>query len=277
MNKNICAVFGLIVLFTIYPATVSAYTINMDVSQYGYTKYSFPAILGDEDKPEEKKEEIKETPRVEKPERIEIKKEGSKIKIELKKQDKIEQRLNPEKTSLKFPAIPKTTPANRPEVKDVGDSRVDDTDEIIRERSERKDEKVEIQSEVHDDGTIEFQVESRSVKAKIKNSEIELDVKNNNIGITDDNGNKIELVHLPDQAMQKFIDLGISASPDSLEVGQSGNNYEYTINATETHKLFGLFPRETKYKLSLNDSNGYVGQQKVANNIVDQILNLFSF
>jgi len=298
MNKKIYFLLWLTVLFLVSPTSSSAYNLGMDVNQFGYIKYSYPTVLGDEDKPEEQrienkqesnkqeekkpeKVEVKETPRVEKPEKIEIKKEENKIKVEFKRQEKVEQEMKPEKVSLKFSAVPKTTPVHEPESEDIGGSKVDDdtddTDKVLEDRSQRKDEKIEIQSEVHDDGTVEMQIESRTVKAKIKNSEIELDVKNNNIGSTDNEGNKMELVHLPDQAMQKFLDMGVSATPDTLEVGQSGNSFEYTVDAVKIQKLFGLIPRETKFKLSLNDSTGTVEQKATANNLIEQILNLFSF
>lgn len=275
----------LLVLFLATPVTVSAYNLGMDVSQWGYVNYSYPAVLGDEDKQDEDKEEIKEnkvetkeTVKVEKPERIEIKKEENKTRVTLKKQEKIEQKLTPEKVSLKFSAIPKITPIHKPEVEDIGSSDSnDDSTDVIKERESRKGEKVEIQSETHDDGTVEMQIESRTVKAKIKNSKIELDVKNNNVGSTDDSGNKMELIHLPDQAMQKFLDMGVSMTPDTLEVGQSGDKFEYTVDTVKMQKLFGLIPRQAKFKLKLDDSTGSVTEQAVANNIIDTIFNLFSF
>lgn len=285
MNNKIYFLLWLIVLFLVTPFDTSAYNLGIDVSKYGYVTYSYPSVLGDEDKEDEKKEEnkeekkeekreekneVKETPKVEKPEKIEIKKEENKTRVTLKKREKAEQKLTPEKVSLKFSASPRAS--------EVGVSHRDDNaTEALNERTERKDEKIEIQSEVHDDGTVEMQIESRTVKAKIKNSEIELDVKNNNVGATDSEGNKIELVHLPDQAMEKFKDLGVSTTPDTLEVGQSGDGFEYTVDAVKIEKLFGLIPREVKFKLSLNDSTGTVEQKLFANNLVDQILNIFSF
>jgi hypothetical protein len=90
-------------------------------------------------------------------------------------------------------------------------------------------------------------------------------------------GNKIELVHLPDQARFKFFDLGISVATESMEVGESAGSFEYTVDAVKTQKLFGLINGETKFKLSLNDSTGSIEQKAIATNIIEQLLNLFSF
>lgn len=85
MNKNNYFVMWLMVLFLVTPVTVSAYNLGMDVSQWGYVSYFNPAVLGDEDKQDENKEEkveVKETAKVEKPEKIEIKKIENKTRVE---------------------------------------------------------------------------------------------------------------------------------------------------------------------------------------------------
>lgn len=287
MSKKSMVFLWLVILFLMMPSVTMAYSLGMDVNQSGYVSYSYPVVLGDDDrdgeteerkieKSEEKRIEVKETPRVEKPEKIEIKREEKKIKVEFKNKEKVEQEMKPESVNLKFSAAPKASSVKENEVERNSDEE-NRLQEVIREREKRVSEKMEIQSEVHDDGTVEMQVESRNIKAKIKNSEIELDVKSNNIGSTDSQGRRMELVHLPDQAMERFLSVGVTATDDTLEVGQSGDNYEYTVDATKTKKLFGLIPRETKYKLSLNDSTGTVEQRAVANNVIEQILNLFSY
>lgn len=308
MNKNSYLFTYLVIASLLTPASASAYYMSMDIGSAGSVSYSYPSVLGDEDKPEEHKEEKKEEKREEKkeekkedkpdkveerPEKIEIKKVENQTKVKLIKQDKVKQELSPEKVSLKFSAVPKLTLTPSP--KKDGDLNADETEnevdsenndssdgqeelrKTIKERSERKGEKVEIQSEVHDDGTVELQLESRDVKAKIRDGEIEIDVKNNSIGTTNDSGVDVELTHLPDQALQKFIDRGLSTVPDTMEVGQSGDSFEYTIDATKKEKLFGIFPREAKYKLKMDDQNGVVTEQKVNNNIIDRLLNIFTF
>jgi hypothetical protein len=263
-----------------------------------------------EEKREEKREENKEVKpnKVEqRPEKIEIKKVENKAKVKLIKQNKITQELSPEKVSLKFPAVPRLTLTPSPkeedrldEVETENENEIENENEnevenqnnneilkrqkeeerlrqTIKERLERRDEKVEIQSETRDDGTVEMQLESRDIKAKIKNNEIELDVKNNSIGSSSGNSEEKRLIHLPDQAMQRFIDKGMSTVPDTLEVGESGDSFEYSINATKKEKLFGLIPRLAKYKLTLDDQNGVVSEQEVNTNIVDRLLNIFSF
>ncbi|MCL4384196.1 hypothetical protein M1116_01990 [Patescibacteria group bacterium] len=286
MDKNKFAFLLLTVFFLASPNISFAYNLSLDVNQLGKVTYSYPTVLGDEDKPEDlkpennteqQKPERKETPQIEKPETVEIKEAENKIKVELRDQNHVEQQLSPENINLQFSSVPNTAPTQELEVKDIGNSRVGDTKEVLQERTLRKDEKVKIQSETHNDGTIETQLESRDVNAKIKNNEIELNIKNNNIGITDNQGKEINLVHLPDQAVQKFSDLGVTTNPDTLEVGLSGNNFEYTVTATKMQKLFGIFPRLINLQLSLNDSNGNIVQQKVAKNLEEQILNIFSF
>lgn len=267
MNKNKYILLWLLVLFLATPNVTLAYNLGIDVSQWGYVSYSNPTVLGDQNKQEEKKEEkreekkeVKESVRVERPEKIEVKKEENKTRVMLKKQEKVEQKLTPERVSLKFSASPKN----------IG------TSDALKEREERKNEKVEIQSEIHDDGTVEMQIESRMVKAKIKDGEMELDLKNNNVGASDDNGGKAELIHLPDQAMQKFLDMGITMTPDTLEVGQSGDKFEYTVDTVKMKKLFGLFSRKAKVKLTLDDSTGVVTEEPNPENVIGRIFDLFS-
>ncbi|MBI2464676.1 hypothetical protein HYV64_00905 [Candidatus Shapirobacteria bacterium] len=311
MNKNSYLFTYLVIASLLTPASASAYYISMDIGTAGVVTYSYPSVLGDEDKPEEKKEEKKEEKREEKreekkeekredkpsrveprPEKIEIRKVENKTNVKLIKQDKVRQELSPEKVSLKFSAVPKVTPTSSLKKDDLAENEIENEVEnenedlsdgqkelrkTIKDRSGRKDEKVEIQSEVHDDGTVELQLESRDVKAKIKNGEIEVDVKNNNIGSSDNSGIEKKLIHLPDQALQRFIDKGMSTVPDTLEVGESGVGYEYSITATKKEKLFGLIPRVAKYKLTLDDQNGVVSEQKVNSSVVERLLNIFSF
>lgn len=290
MNKKTYLLFWLVTMLLVLsaPKFVSAYNLSIDINPFGYANYSTPSILGEEDdshKEEEKEEkksekleikEVKETPKIEKPENIEIKKEENKSRVIFKKNQKIEQEMRPEKVSVKFSANPKTSPVHKPEVEDVGESENDDTSEVLKERAERKNEKVEIQSETHDDGKVEIQIESRDIKAILKDTEVELDVKQNNIGLTNDKNERTELVHLPDQAMEKFLEYGITATPGSLQVGRSGDNFEYSVNAIKMQKLFGLIPHNTKFKLKLDDSDGSVTEEVISNNVFERLINLFS-
>ncbi len=310
MKQNI-TIFVFVLLAIVASTPANAYNLNIDVNR-GVAQYSSPAILGDnedgEDEKEDhsdedsktqeenkkveekvKKEEMSTVAKVEKPEKIEIKKIENKTQVTLKKKNEVNKVVKPENVVLKFSSAPTFTFSQTSKVEDVGKTEVeseiedekenenDSSDDVIKERQSRAGEKVEIQSEVHDDGTVELQVESRNVKAKIKSKEIEIDVTTNNVGSTDSLGNQINLIHLPDQAMQKFYDLGVSTSPDTLEIGKSGNSFEYTIDSVKVQKLFGLIPRQEKFKLVLNDSTGTVEEKSQANNIIEGILNFLSF
>lgn len=306
----------------VFPPTVSAYNVVIDVGTQGNTSYSYPAVLGDEDKKEEeKKEDKKEEKREEqkpesrpeekredkkpenrhepkpshiepRPVKIEVKKSSDAPKVKLINRNKSVQELSPEKVEIRLPSAPKKPELEvkkevekekelRPEVSKIEDrdhqENEDDTNKTLKERTDRKFEKVEIQSEVHDDGSVELQVESRNIKAKVKTDQIDVDVANSSIGTTKQSGEGVDLIHLPDQAMQKFIDRGLSTVPDTLEIGQSGDSLEYSVRATKSEKLFGFIPRQTKYKMTMDDQNGAVTEQKVSDNVVDKILNLFSF
>jgi len=252
----------LLVLALASVQNVEAYNLGIKVDKYGWATYSSPAVLGEEDKQEtekpednkkeeQKTEEKRETPKVERPEKIEIKKSEKSTTVKLSEDNKVKQELKLKNTFVKY-----TT-----------NSKVGDTEK----------EEIQIQSEVHDDGKVEIQIESKQVKAKIKDTEIELDLKNHNIGTTNDEGKKIELIHLPDQAVEKLMEIGATMDTETLEVGRSGDNYEYTIDAVKKEKLLGLFPVDTKFKLTLDDTSGTVTQKEVANNIIETIINLFSF
>ncbi|MFZ2152510.1 MAG: hypothetical protein WAV41_00435 [Microgenomates group bacterium] len=295
-NKILFLFFWLSIFLFVTTDTALAYNINISLDNYGNATYSFPSVLGDDDQPEkpdtekkeeskeEKKEEkksekseVRETPNTSRPEKIEIKREENKSKVTLKKSDKSKQELRPDKVKLKFSAVPKLTPTPKMEVEDEANDSSDDVTKVVEDRANRTNEKVEFQSEVHDDGTVEMQLESRNIKAKIKSDEIELDVKNNNIGMTNNAGVQTTLVHLPDQVITKFLELGISSTPDSLEIGQSAEGFVYKSKSIKNQNLFGIFPRQVEYDVSLNDSTGDITQQKSAANFVQQFLNLFTF
>ncbi len=285
MNKTKQFLLLLTVFLAFLPTPCLAYSLGMDVDRYGNVSYSIPSVLGDEDeeevdKIEKKPEKVerKETPGVKRPEKIEIKNEDNRTTVTFKKQEKTLQELKPERINLKFPSASKTTnPSNFKEDENDIDEKNEEIDDIMREREERKEEKIEIQSEIGDDGKIEFQLESRNVKAKVRDDKIELDVKNNDIESVNSQGNIVKLNHLPDQAEQRFLDFGIASISGSLEVSKSDEGFVYTSEGTRVKKLLGIIPRNVTYGLTLNDKTSQVSQQELSRNIIQQLLNALSF
>lgn len=284
MNKTKNFLLLSIVFFAFLPTGAFAYSLGIDVDQYGNVSYSIPSVLGDEDNEEVEKTEdpekieVKETPEVKRPERIEVTNEENGTTVRFKRQEKVQQELKPEKVNLNFFSASKATnkPTLKKEDNDI-DQESEEIDTIMKERKERKKEKVEIQSEVGDDGKIELQLESRNVKAKIHDDEIELNVEDNDIESVDSQGNVIKLKHLPDQAEQRFLELDTVNVSDTLEVSKSDDGFVYKSEGTRVKKLLGLIPRNVTYELTLNDNTSQVSQQEVSQNIIQQILNALSF
>ena len=291
MNK-VRLIFALAALFLLSSSTpILAYSLNISIDQNGLIRYRLPSVLGDEDKPDEPKKEekkaekpedkpdepIKEEKKSENTRKVEIKKDNTTTKVTITRDDNTQFTLQPEKLKLQFPVSPAPqSPKPTSEIEEESSSESEDENNN-NNRRDRSDESVEIQSETHDDGTVEFQLESGNVKAKIKNNEIEVNVKNKHIGITDVQGNIIELNYLPDQVEQKMLDLGLSSVPGSLEVSPSGDRFVYTADTIQQQKLFGIIPRKVTYHVQFDDETGIATKSAVSQNLIQQLLNLFSF
>lgn len=137
-------------------------------------------------------------------------------------------------------------------------------EEITRERKERRDEKISIQTEKHEDGQTEFQFESRDVKAKIRGSEIVVDPETNSVTVVAPNGETHELIHLPDQAMAQLLEHSSSEGVNSLAaeeieiVTKEDGTVAYTVRQEKRKRLFGLFERTIETEVELDDSTGEI-------------------
>ncbi len=153
----------------------------------------------------------------------------------------------------------------------------------IEERNKRVGEKIEIQSEVHDDGQTEFQFESRNVRATLKGSEFTINPTTNGITVTTPAGQTHELIHLPDQALERMKEAGLlgdqvatSSAKIQIETKDDGS-VVYQTQIEKTKRIFGLFPRQVETTVELNDATGQVTETQVQpTNIVDRFLNFLA-
>lgn len=249
----------------------------------------------------EKKNPIKVVTRAQKT-KIKVKSEGDMVQIRLEGKAIKSEMLEDKRFRLELPAAEK-------EDTDEEEEEATDSAAVKRsreERQERKAEKFEIQSEVADDGTIEFQFESRDVKAKLNGAQFTVDPATNIVTLITPSGNIHHLNHLPDQAIRNMIRAGVirgvtapiakvateSATTDEgspsaelatvleseleLEVQDDGS-VVYTTTVKKPKKLLGLFRRDVLTKVQLDDETGEISESEVrAATLVGRLLNYLS-
>lgn len=154
-------------------------------------------------------------------------------------------------------------------------------EKVLEERQERKDETVKIQSKTNDDGTREFEFESRLVKAKAQGAEFVVDPATNNVTVITPSGQEHVLTHLPDQAITRLQNSGIvntDAITDgtqelSIETKEDGS-VVYKTKAEKVKKILGFINRTVETEVELDDQTGEITEKEVpASNWFSRLLN----
>ncbi len=169
---------------------------------------------------------------------------------------------------------------------EVENEQENDRPEIERlraERRERGDEEFEIQSETKDDGTTEFQFESRNVKAKFPAAaEVLVDPTTREVTIMTPNGKEHVLQHLPDQAIDRMLEAGFATmgedgTKSEVEVENTADDrVVFSMTQKKTKRLLG-FPIEVENKVSLDDETGEVSETEIPpENPLLRVLNFFA-
>lgn len=142
--------------------------------------------------------------------------------------------------------------------------------QALRERSERRDEILELKSDINEQGEAQLELESREVRAKIMNSDVVVNPANNDVALASAPGQlRRRLNHLPDQAIERIkelIELKTSENGETpeleLETKEDGS-VVYTTNATRRKKLFGFINRDVETKVELNDETGEITETEI--------------
>ncbi len=154
-------------------------------------------------------------------------------------------------------------------------------EKVLEERRERKDEVVKIQSKVNDDGTREFEFESRLIKAKAQGAEFVVDPTTNNVTVITPSGQEHVLTHLPDQAVARLQNSGIvntDAITDgtqelSIETKEDGS-VVYKTKAQKVKKILGFINRKVETEVELDDQTGEITEEELpASNWFNRFLN----
>lgn len=130
---------------------------------------------------------------------------------------------------------------------------------------EVKSRQFQIQSEQHDDGSVELQFQSKDVKAALIGTQIVVDPKTKQIGVTTTNG-KTQLLHfLPDEAVAVMKAAGFTTSGSIASqsagvklISEPDGTIKYSLMEDQPRKIFGLFSIKVPTKIELNDQTGKV-------------------
>lgn len=216
---------------------------------------------------------------------IRLKQENAKteVKIEnkqlLKKGIESQESTENERVEIKMPAQLKATP--HPEATPHPDATPQPLEKVLEERRERKDETVKIQSKTNDDGTREFEFESRLIKAKAQGAEFVVDPTTNNVTVITPSGQEHVLTHLPDQAVARLHNSGVintdaitnGAQELSIETKEDGS-VVYKTKAEKVKKILGFINRTVETEVELDDQTGEITEKEVrASNWFSRFLN----
>lgn len=165
---------------------------------------------------------------------------------------------------------------------EVRDSREEGSEERIERRSEsaerareerreRTEEKIEIRSERREDGTQEFQFESRNVRARLNGAEFVLDPETNEVTVVTPSGEEKVLSHLPDQVITKMQENGFfdnvgGVNPEELELEletREDGRVVYATTVEKEKKLLGFFTRKVQTRLEMDDETGEVRETEL--------------
>lgn len=154
--------------------------------------------------------------------------------------------------------------------------------EIRQERKTRQNETIELRSQIDAYQKTRLELLSRTTKAKLSTgSQFEVNSESNQVMIATPSGTYV-LEHLPDQAVARMEQLGLSLEALSREEMTIGTNAQgelvYRTQNTRRKRVFGLFPREVTTIVELNDATGEVKESTLpAPSLWAQFLNAVSF
>ncbi len=128
-----------------------------------------------------------------------------------------------------------------------------------------KTRQFQIQSEQHDDGTVELQFQSKDVKAALIGTQIVVDPKTKQISVTAANGKTQLLTHLPDEALAAMQAAGfnttgnVASQSARVELkSEPDGSVKYTLMEDQPRKILGLFSIKVPTEIELNDQTGKV-------------------
>lgn len=192
-----------------------------------------------------------------------------------------------------------TTPDAMPEDAEMRQMRTEQILKVLEQRSTRTDETVElykagqngesqaaqtiremrIRDGVESPQEADFELRSRDVQARIRNSAVSFNPETNSINIVTPSGITKELNHLPDQAIERFKELVLIADKSALEVVPTETDEIYYRTLSERPvRVFGFFPRQLQTELLLNDETGEVIERRVGREtMLSRFLDAVSF
>ncbi len=245
----------------------------------------------------ERREQLKEI-RPNENKQIEMRTEGSEVKIELRNKDQSKagfeksEKLSVPRVELKAPAglkeeqlkeikqrmqkdseqLKNESMERREEMmgkraelsKEEQQKREEYINKLKEERAERKDELMEIKSR-QEKGEAHLEFKSRDVTAKSKQgADFSFDPETNEVSVLTPSGEEHVLNHLPDQAITKMRAAGVLKESDfeeetEVEIETTEDGVvQYKTQGVDQKKILGLFPIDIEKEVLLDDATGEV-------------------
>lgn len=154
------------------------------------------------------------------------------------------------------------------------------TDKLQEQRQERIEERVEIRNMYDQDGRERFEIMSRNMTARVNGANFAYDQETGEVLLTTPSGQEHILQHLPDQAIARMEEQGLSVdSEQEVEIETTDDGYvRYKAQGSKPKKFLGLFNRNVETEVVLDDLTGEASENEVApEGFIDRLLYNLSF
>lgn len=164
-----------------------------------------------------------------------------------------------------LPAVrPATQPAGqttRPEPETIEADAVDLSLPLERPTNRQAQRQVQLRSLEDGKG---FELESRSVKARLRDANLNYNQETGSVSLTTPAGQERPLTHLPDEVIAKLAAKGLIFSPEQeLKIVANDDNLQYRVPTSRTKKLLGRWQRRVDLEIVLDDQTGEITEEEI--------------
>ncbi len=152
-------------------------------------------------------------------------------------------------------------------------------EEQKEKRQDRAQEQLEIKNNIGPNGQ-ELNLESRGIKAALRNKAVTLDPETNSLILTTQDGEQRVLTTLPDQAVERMLEIkGLTEiDAENVEIEDEDGRLKYVTKARRVKRLFGMFERPIETEVSVDDQSGEVTETMTEKpTIISRFLDRLSF
>lgn len=207
--------------------------------------------------------------------RIEFSREGNVSKMEVIKADPAENKLQTtteNRQRFETDQLEAQLPARYQIEPDQIQAMPEPVREIVRERTQRQDESLRLESSNEKPALI-----SRQVRSHLPAAAISFNPETNSVWVTTPSGIERELTHLPDQAPDRMSNLRALPSEAELEMITVEDRVLYRVPTQVERRILGLFKRTVQTEVLLDDQTGEIGERQLpSRSIFGQFLDFIS-